>query len=207
VAATKTFVCQVACVLSAGAALASCARRSSRSASRSSSQAPGDAAARRGVAPRVHPEVEAIAEWCWKAPFFLYIGRQASMRSRSREPEAQGDLLHLDGRLRGRRDEARTDRAAGRADAGGLCGHVSAVLGRSNKHPEVRARGAKVIAITPRRHDDRPHADASIAVPATDELLAPLLLGIPLQLLAIRCAPARPERRQPRNLAKTVTVE
>ena len=37
--------------------------------------------------------------------------------------EAEGDLLHPDGRLRGRRDEARADRAARRADAGGVRGH------------------------------------------------------------------------------------
>ena len=74
-------------------------RRSSRSCSRAS-----------------QPEVEAIAEWCWQAPFFLYIGRQAGDADRARgRAEAQGDLLHLDRRLRGRRDEARTDRAARRA--------------------------------------------------------------------------------------------
>ncbi|MCI4369599.1 MAG: SIS domain-containing protein, partial [Thermoplasmata archaeon] len=50
---------------------------------------------------------------------------------------------------------------------------------------EVRARGAKVIAVTSEGDDTiGPHADATIAVPATEELLAPLLSVIPLQLLA-----------------------
>jgi glutamine---fructose-6-phosphate transaminase (isomerizing) len=74
---------------------------------------------------------------------------------------------------------------------------------------EVRARGARVIAITTRGDDTvTPHADATIAVPATDPMLAPLLAVVPLQLLAYSIARRRGlDVDQPRNLAKTVTVE
>jgi glucosamine--fructose-6-phosphate aminotransferase (isomerizing) len=74
---------------------------------------------------------------------------------------------------------------------------------------EVRARGARVIAIAT-EGDDRvaAHADEVITIPATDWMLAPLLAVIPLQLLAYFIATERGcSVDQPRNLAKTVTVE
>ena len=74
---------------------------------------------------------------------------------------------------------------------------------------EVRARGARVIAVATegdRRLDA--HADEIIPIPATDWMLAPLLAVVPLQLLAYYIARKRElSVDQPRNLAKTVTVE
>ncbi|HEV7175819.1 MAG TPA: glutamine--fructose-6-phosphate transaminase (isomerizing), partial [Solirubrobacteraceae bacterium] len=74
---------------------------------------------------------------------------------------------------------------------------------------EVRARGARVIAVATegdRRLDD--HADEIIPIPATNWMLAPLLAVVPLQLLAYYIARKRElSVDQPRNLAKTVTVE
>ncbi len=74
---------------------------------------------------------------------------------------------------------------------------------------EVRARGARVIAVAT-EGDDRlaGHADEVIAIPATNWMLAPLLAVVPLQLLAYFIATERGcSVDQPRNLAKTVTVE
>jgi glucosamine--fructose-6-phosphate aminotransferase (isomerizing) len=74
---------------------------------------------------------------------------------------------------------------------------------------EVRARGARVIAIaTEGDAEIAEHADEVIWVPATNWMLAPLLAVIPLQLLAYNIARLRGLNvDQPRNLAKTVTVE
>jgi glucosamine--fructose-6-phosphate aminotransferase (isomerizing) len=74
---------------------------------------------------------------------------------------------------------------------------------------EVRARGARVIAVASEGNDViAEHADEVIRVPQTHWLLAPLLAVIPLQLLAYHIARARGLNvDQPRNLAKTVTVE
>src|SRR3954447_15989776 len=74
---------------------------------------------------------------------------------------------------------------------------------------EVRARGAHVIAVAT---DGNPevalHAEEVVTVPRTDWLLQPILAVIPLQLLAYHIARARGLNvDQPRNLAKTVTVE
>ncbi len=71
---------------------------------------------------------------------------------------------------------------------------------------EVQARGAHVIAVT--TEGTRVDAEECIAVPSTDWLLQPVLAIVPLQLLAYYIARARGLNvDQPRNLAKTVTVE
>jgi glucosamine--fructose-6-phosphate aminotransferase (isomerizing) len=73
---------------------------------------------------------------------------------------------------------------------------------------EVRVRGAHVIAVATEGADLGEHAEEVLPVPATDWMLQPLLAVIPLQLLAYRIARLRGLNvDQPRNLAKTVTVE
>ncbi|HXF83593.1 MAG TPA: glutamine--fructose-6-phosphate transaminase (isomerizing) [bacterium] len=74
---------------------------------------------------------------------------------------------------------------------------------------EVKARGGRVIAVA---YDDdaeiAAHADDVLRVPPTEDALAPVLAIIPLQLLAYHVARARGnDIDQPRNLAKSVTVE
>jgi glutamine---fructose-6-phosphate transaminase (isomerizing) len=71
---------------------------------------------------------------------------------------------------------------------------------------EVQARGAHVVAVI--TEGSRVAAEEIIAVPRTDWLLQPMLAIVPLQLLAYYIARARGLNvDQPRNLAKTVTVE
>jgi glutamine---fructose-6-phosphate transaminase (isomerizing) len=212
VAATKTFVCQVAaCYL---LALRLAELRGTLPMSRIAELV----GSLRRLPPlveellaRVEPEVEAIAEWCWQAPFFLYIGRQAAM------PVA------LEGALKLKEiSYVSTDAyAAGEMKHGPIAlldeqtpvvcvATSSAVLPKVVQNiQEVRARGAKVIAVTSEGDDTiGRHADATIAVPATDEMMAPLLAVIPLQLLAYSIARRRGLNvDQPRHLAKTVTVE
>jgi glucosamine--fructose-6-phosphate aminotransferase (isomerizing) len=74
---------------------------------------------------------------------------------------------------------------------------------------EVRARGAYVIAIaTDGNEDIQHHADDVIFIPRSPAFLQTVLAVVPLQLLAYRIARLRGLNvDQPRNLAKTVTVE
>jgi glutamine---fructose-6-phosphate transaminase (isomerizing) len=73
---------------------------------------------------------------------------------------------------------------------------------------EVRVRGAHVIAVATEGTEIGEHAEEVLRVPSTDWMLQPLLAVIPLQLLAYRIARLRGlSVDQPRNLAKTVTVE
>jgi glucosamine--fructose-6-phosphate aminotransferase (isomerizing) len=73
---------------------------------------------------------------------------------------------------------------------------------------EVRARGAHVIAVATEGSAVAEQTDEVVSVPKTDWLLQPILAIIPLQLLAYYIATARGLNvDKPRNLAKTVTVE
>ncbi|MGH9801633.1 MAG: SIS domain-containing protein, partial [Blastocatellia bacterium] len=74
---------------------------------------------------------------------------------------------------------------------------------------EVKARDGIVVAIvTEGDHDTRDVASFTIEVPPSSELLSPVLSAIPLQLMAYHIAVRRGcDVDQPRNLAKSVTVE
>jgi glucosamine--fructose-6-phosphate aminotransferase (isomerizing) len=74
---------------------------------------------------------------------------------------------------------------------------------------EVKARGGKVIAIVTEGDEELTRlADAVFPIPATHDLLTPVLASVPLQLIAYYAAVRRGcNVDQPRNLAKSVTVE
>jgi glucosamine--fructose-6-phosphate aminotransferase (isomerizing) len=78
---------------------------------------------------------------------------------------------------------------------------------------EVKARGGSVIALTTRGDDKLrsildPKRDCIVEVPKTPDLLTPIVMVVPLQLLAYDVAVRRGcDVDQPRNLAKSVTVE
>ncbi|HET9901465.1 MAG TPA: glutamine--fructose-6-phosphate transaminase (isomerizing) [Actinomycetes bacterium] len=74
---------------------------------------------------------------------------------------------------------------------------------------EVRARGARTIVIAEEGDDAvLPYADELISIPPTPTLLQPLVATVPLQVFASEMAIARGhDVDQPRNLAKSVTVE
>jgi len=74
---------------------------------------------------------------------------------------------------------------------------------------QVKARDGIVIAIATEGDTEiRDKADEVIYIPQVDYLLSPLLTSIPMQLLAYKVAVRRgADVDQPRNLAKSVTVE
>ncbi len=155
--------------------------------------------------------IEAIAASVYEAQFFLYLGRHIGL------PVA------LEGALKLKEiSYIATDAyAAGEMKHGpiALLDQDTPVVVVATRSPvlekvisniqEVRARGARVIAIATEGDDEiTAHADEVIRVPETHWLLAPLLAVIPLQLLAYSIARKRGLNvDQPRNLAKTVTVE
>jgi glutamine---fructose-6-phosphate transaminase (isomerizing) len=93
---------------------------------------------------------------------------------------------------------------------------VPSPLGRGSLHDkivsnlqEVRARGARTIVIAEQGDEAVvPYADHIIRVPVSPTLLQPLVAVVPLQVFACEMAAARGhDIDQPRNLAKSVTVE
>ncbi|MFI6344062.1 glutamine--fructose-6-phosphate transaminase (isomerizing) [Streptomyces sp. NPDC050560] len=70
---------------------------------------------------------------------------------------------------------------------------------------EIKARDGRILAVA---HRDQPVADRTLVVPRNEPELDPILMGIPLQLLAYHTALAMGrDIDKPRNLAKSVTVE
>jgi glutamine---fructose-6-phosphate transaminase (isomerizing) len=159
----------------------------------------------------VEPAVRSIAERYAGAGFFLYLGRNVGLpvclegalklKEISYIPTdayAAGEMKHGPIALL----DERTPVVCVATDAPVLDKVLSNVA-------EVRARGAHVIAVaTGDGARVAEHADEVLVVPPTDWLLQPILAIVPLQLLAYDIARARGLNvDQPRNLAKTVTVE
>ena len=160
---------------------------------------------------QVDEQVRGIAERWKDAEFFLYLGRHVGLS------------VCLEGALKLKEiSYIPTDAyAAGEMKHGpiALLDEETPVVCVATDSPvldkvlsniaEVRARGAHVIAVaTAGSAHVAEHAEEMVQVPRTDWLLQPILAVIPLQLLAYYIARARGLNvDQPRNLAKTVTVE
>ncbi|HWF32701.1 MAG TPA: glutamine--fructose-6-phosphate transaminase (isomerizing), partial [Solirubrobacteraceae bacterium] len=157
------------------------------------------------------PGAREIAATCFDADFFFYIGRHV------------GVPVALEGALKLKEiSYISTDAyAAGEMKHGpiAMLDEATPVVCVATRSPvldklvsniqEARARGARVIAVSTEGDGVvDPHADATMPVPASDWMLQPILAVIPLQLLAYEIARKRGLNvDQPRNLAKTVTVE
>jgi glutamine---fructose-6-phosphate transaminase (isomerizing) len=212
VAATKTFVCQVAVMYLLGLRLAEL--RGTLAAERITELI---AEIKRlphcidELIGQAEERTRAIAQECWQAEFFLYIGRHVGLP------------IALEGALKLKEiSYISTDAyAAGEMKHGpiALLDEATPVVCVATRSPvleklisnvqEARARGARVIAVATAGDGlVEPHADVTLTVPATDWMLQPILAVIPLQLLAYAIADRRGLNvDQPRNLAKTVTVE
>ena len=156
-----------------------------------------------------HP-IEEIAQRHYEKPFFLYLGRHIGL------PVALEGALKLKeisyipteaysaGEMKHGRSRSSTAR---RPSCVATDSHVYDKV--VSNIQETRARGAQVIAIaTDGNEDIQHHADDVIYVPKTPAFLQAALAILPLQLLAYRIARLKGMNvDQPRNLAKTVTVE
>jgi glucosamine--fructose-6-phosphate aminotransferase (isomerizing) len=212
VAATKTFVSQVAVMYLIGLKLAELRATLSpgclSSLLRDLETLPDHVAT---LVERADGPASALAEQWQDAGFFLYLGRHVGL------PVA------LEGALKLKEvSYIPTDAyAAGEMKHGpiALLDEHTPVVCVATDSPvlekvlsnvaEVRARGAQVLAVAT-DGDARvaEYAEEVLYVPRTDWLLQPVLATVPLQLLAYRIARARGLNvDQPRNLAKTVTVE
>jgi glutamine---fructose-6-phosphate transaminase (isomerizing) len=157
-----------------------------------------------------HP-IDEIAARYYDKPFFLYLGRHIGL------PVALEGALKLK-EISYIPTEAYSAGEMKHGPIALLDEDTPVVVVATNIHvydkivsnmQEVRARGAHVIAIaTDGNEDVQHHADDVIYVPSSPAFLQAVLAILPLQLLAYRIARLRGLNvDQPRNLAKTVTVE
>ncbi|HEX5310044.1 MAG TPA: glutamine--fructose-6-phosphate transaminase (isomerizing) [Solirubrobacteraceae bacterium] len=212
VAATKTFVCQVAAIYLLGLRLAQMRESlpASRLAELVSELKRLPHCIEETLVAMAEP-VAQVAEQHWQDEFFLYLGRHVGLPVAlegalklkeisyiATDAYAAGEMKHGPIALL----DERTPVVCVATDSPVLEKMVSNMQ-------EVRARGAHVIAITTAGKDlPADQVEVAIAVPEVDWMLQPLLAVLPLQLLAYEIAKRRGLNvDQPRNLAKTVTVE
>ncbi|MDX6641267.1 MAG: hypothetical protein QOF12_2278 [Solirubrobacteraceae bacterium] len=212
VAATKTFVCQVVVMYLLALRLAEL-RGTMKPATRRRiiAQLKRVPSCIQQVVASAEADVEEIAETFAASEFFLFIGRNV------------GVPVALEGALKLKEiSYVTTDAyAAGEMKHGpiALLDETTPVICVATDSPvldkvvsnmqEVRARGARVVAVaTEGNAEIGAHAEFVLTVPEVDWMLQPLLAVIPLQVLAYAIARKRGLNvDQPRNLAKTVTVE
>jgi glucosamine--fructose-6-phosphate aminotransferase (isomerizing) len=212
VAATKTFVCQVAVVYLLALRLAEL--RGTLSKERIAELVTELKRLPHAIDELIEScdeQTQAIARTCFERDFFLYIGRHVGL------PVALEGALKLKEISYVSADAY----AAGEMKHGpiALLDEGTPVVCVATRSPvleklvsniqEARARGARAIAVTSAGDATaKEHVDVAIEVPETDWMLQPVLAVIPLQLLAYAIARLRGLNvDQPRNLAKTVTVE
>jgi len=212
VAATKTYVAQVAAMYLLGLKLAQ--TRQTLPAERLAELVEGMRSLPDGITTvlgTLDEPVARVASHWQAAEFFLYLGRHVGLP------------VCLEGALKLKEiSYIPTDAyAAGEMKHGpiALLGPNTPVVCVATDSPvldkvlsniaEVRARGAQVIAVASEGTEQvSEYAEEVLRVPRIDWLLQPILAIVPLQMLAYRIARARGLNvDQPRNLAKTVTVE
>jgi glucosamine--fructose-6-phosphate aminotransferase (isomerizing) len=157
-----------------------------------------------------HP-IEEIAQRHHQALFFLYLGRHIGLPVSLEGALKLKEISYIPTEAYSAGEMKHGPIALLDADTPVVCvatdSHVYDKV--VSNIQEVRARGAEVIAIaTDGNEDIQYHADDVVYVPRTHPFLQAALSVIPLQLLAYRIARLRGLNvDQPRNLAKTVTVE
>jgi glucosamine--fructose-6-phosphate aminotransferase (isomerizing) len=156
--------------------------------------------------------MDEAAKWLSRAPNMLYLGRGINYPIALEGALKMKEIsyIHAEGY------------PAGEMKHGPIslineeCRSSSSPAGPSTKVSnvqEVKARGGRVIAITFQGDTElrkvlEPERDLIFDVPAVEEVWSPLLMVIPLQLMAYHTAVrAGRDVDQPRNLAKSVTVE
>jgi len=157
------------------------------------------------------PEIEKIAEEFKNAQNFLYLGRGYSFPTALEGALKLKEIsyIHAEGYPAAEMKHGPIALIDEKMPVVFITPHDS-VFDKvvSNVH-EVKARGGRVIAITTREEEDlEGKLDYEFRIPETKDMLTPVLASVPLQLLAYYIAVKRGANvDQPRNLAKSVTVE
>ncbi|MEP7118759.1 MAG: glutamine--fructose-6-phosphate transaminase (isomerizing), partial [Acidobacteriota bacterium] len=161
------------------------------------------------------PQIEDIASRFYNRTDFLYLGRginyPIALEGALKLKEIS--YIHAEGYPAGEMKHGPIALIDERMPVVAIAPHDHVFEKMQGNIQEAKARGGAVIAITTAGDDtlwrmlDR-NSDSIVAVPAMSPLLAPIVITVPLQLLSYHIAVRRGcDVDQPRNLAKSVTVE
>jgi glutamine---fructose-6-phosphate transaminase (isomerizing) len=164
---------------------------------------------------KLAPEVEEIAGRFHARTDFLYLGRginyPIALEGALKLKEIS--YIHAEGYPAGEMKHGPIALIDERMPVVTIAPHDAVFEKMIGNMQEVKARGGSVIALTTRGDDKLkaildPARDVVLELPHTPELLTPIVMTVPLQLLAYDIAVRRGcDVDQPRNLAKSVTVE
>ncbi len=164
---------------------------------------------------KVMPEVEEIAGRLQSRTDFLYLGRginyPIALEGALKLKEIS--YIHAEGYPAGEMKHGPIALIDERMPVVVIAPHDHVFEKMIGNVQEVKARGGSLVAVTTRGDDKLasildPTRDFVVEVPPAPELLTPILMVLPLQLLAYDIAVRRGcDVDQPRNLAKSVTVE
>ncbi|MFL5483096.1 MAG: glutamine--fructose-6-phosphate transaminase (isomerizing) [Gemmatimonadaceae bacterium] len=157
------------------------------------------------------PEIEKIAEEFKNAQNFLYLGRGYSFPTALEGALKLKEIsyIHAEGYPAAEMKHGPIALIDEKMPVVFITPHDSVFDKVVSNVQEVKARGGRVIAITTRdEHALEGKLDYEFRIPETKDMLSPVLASVPLQLLAYYIAVKRGTNvDQPRNLAKSVTVE
>jgi glutamine---fructose-6-phosphate transaminase (isomerizing) len=164
---------------------------------------------------KLAPEVEEIAARFHTRTDFLYLGRgihyPIALEGALKLKEIS--YIHAEGYPAGEMKHGPIALIDERMPVVAIAPHDAVFEKMIGNVQEVKARSGSVVALTTRGDDKLkslldPHKDFVLEVPQAPELLTPIVMVLPLQLLAYDIAVRRGcDVDQPRNLAKSVTVE
>jgi glucosamine--fructose-6-phosphate aminotransferase (isomerizing) len=212
VASTKAFTCQLA-------ALASLAIAAGRARGHLSAEEEARLCAALLETPRhivqmlkTEPKIEALGQEIAKARDVLYLGRGSSfpLALEGALKLKEISYIHAEGYAAGELKHGPIALIDENTPVIVIAPHTELYEKTISNMQEVMARGGKVVLISDKKGIE--HAGdgvwQTIEVPDADPFIAPLLYSVPVQLLAYHTAVAKgTDVDQPRNLAKSVTVE
>ncbi|HMH86661.1 MAG TPA: glutamine--fructose-6-phosphate transaminase (isomerizing) [Gemmatimonadaceae bacterium] len=157
------------------------------------------------------PEIEKIAEEFKNAQNFLYLGRGYSFPTALEGALKLKEIsyIHAEGYPAAEMKHGPIALIDEKMPVVFVTPHDAVFDKVVSNVQEVKARGGRVIAITTREEESlEGKLDYEFRIPQTKDMLTPVLASVPLQLLAYYIAVKRGANvDQPRNLAKSVTVE
>jgi glutamine---fructose-6-phosphate transaminase (isomerizing) len=160
---------------------------------------------------RLEPEIAALAKKLYHSTNFLFLGRNLNypIALEGALKLKEISYIHAEGYAAGELKHGPIALIDETMPVVAIATQSSVYEKVASNIEEVKARGGKVIAVATQGDERIPaHADHTIFVPPMPEFLSPCVNIVPLQILAYHIAVMRGcDVDQPRNLAKSVTVE
>ncbi|MDR3374115.1 MAG: glutamine--fructose-6-phosphate transaminase (isomerizing) [Ancalomicrobiaceae bacterium] len=212
VASTKAFTCQLSALLSLAVAAGRARGVLSPEAERAAVDALAEVPRLLSEALRLEPQIERLARQIAKVKDVLYLGRSTSypLALEGALKLKEISYIHAEGYAAGELKHGPIALIDETMPVVVIAPHDEVFEKTVSNMQEVAARGGRIVLITDRHGAEAAAMEtmATIIMPTMPSLVAPIVYAVPVQLLAYHAAvQIGTDVDQPRNLAKSVTVE